>query len=448
MGTDLPALRVLNAFVSRVREAGMTMFGGKRNFNSALGYLDSIGFEAYRQRYRRGGIARRIVNAFPNATWAHGAEIIEDATPKVWTPFEEDIAALMNRTNMWDVFRRADILAGVGRYSVVLIGAPGQSLAEELPNGKPGDITYFSCYGEATARISAYETNENDERFSFPTEYELINLTTSSSKSSSRKVHWTRIIHIVDGVLDNMLEGDPRLEACWDDLDDLKKVTGGGSEAFWKTVFQGMQIDIDKDMELDEPSVKELDEQIDQFEHNMRRTMKTRGVKVTTLGADTSDFSPQADTLLDLISGTSEIPKRILLGSERGELASTQDRENWHDRVSNRRTQYAGPMIVHPLVNLLIAKGYLRAPKKDYWVAWPQMGLTLTETSAISERLSKVNAQMGETVITGADIRDKVLHWDPLQEDDLIRDPALDAADPLIQDPDDEPVEEDVVPPQ
>jgi hypothetical protein len=426
----------------------MTMFGGKRNFNSALGYLDSIGFEAYRQRYRRGGIARRIVNAFPNATWAHGAEIIEDATPKVWTPFEEDIAALMNRTNMWDVFRRADILAGVGRYSVVLIGAPGQSLAEELPNGKPGDITYFSCYGEATARISAYETNENDERFSFPTEYELINLTTSSSKSSSRKVHWTRIIHIVDGVLDNMLEGDPRLEACWDDLDDLKKVTGGGSEAFWKTVFQGMQIDIDKDMELDEPSVKELDEQIDQFEHNMRRTMKTRGVKVTTLGADTSDFSPQADTLLDLISGTSEIPKRILLGSERGELASTQDRENWHDRVSNRRTQYAGPMIVHPLVNLLIAKGYLRAPKKDYWVAWPQMGLTLTETSAISERLSKVNAQMGETVITGADIRDKVLHWDPLQEDDLIRDPALDAADPLIQDPDDEPVEEDVVPPQ
>lgn len=224
----------------------------------------------------------------------------------------------------------------------------------------------------------------------------------------------------------------PRLERIWNRLDDLEKIVGGGSEAFWKTVFQGMQLDVDKDMEITEPAKKELQEQIDQFEHGMRRVMRTRGVKVNMLGADTSNFGENADTLLDLIAGSKRIPKRILLGSERGELASTQDRENWHAEVSNRRTQFCGPRVVHPLFDRLIKYGYLRAPKgAKYWVVWPKLGLTLTETSQVAERLSKVNEAMLETVVTGADIRDKVLGWEPLQADDLMRDPDVDDIDPM-----------------
>jgi uncharacterized protein len=230
--------------------------------------------------------------------------------------------------------------------------------------------------------------------------------------------------------------GRPRLTRVWNRLDDLEKVVGGGSEAFWKTVFQGMQIDVDKEMDLSPEAKTELQEQVDEFEHGMRRIFRTRGVKVNSLGADTSDFSPQASTLLDLIAGTTTIPKRILLGSERGELASTQDRENWHDRVRNRRTQFAAPFVVHPIVDRLIQYGYLPTPRAPYWVVWPKLGLTLTEGSLVLERLSKVNAAMGETVVTGPDLRDQILGWDPL-------DPSLVDTASELDEPEDEAVEEE-----
>lgn len=432
---SIPALRALSTVMNRVKALTAGMFGGKRDFYAALGYKDAITVENFRFRYERGDIAGRIVDAYPKATWGGQPEIIEVEDPKVLTRFEKEVAALLTDTKMWSVCKRADILAGLGRYSVIVIGAPGK-LEEEMPRGRPGQIAYLTPYGETTASVSTYEEDESDPRYGLPTSYELITLgaTGKATKSVGRKVHWSRIVHLADNILDNDLCGSPRLERVWNRLDDLEKVVGGGSEAFWKTVFQGMQIDVDKDMEMDDPSLEELKAQVDEFEHNMRRTMRTRGVKVTTLGADTSDFSTNAGTLLDLISGAVEIPQRILLGSERGELASSQDRENWHDRVNDRRLEYAEPYVIRPIIDRLVEHGYLSKPKADYWVVWPKLGVTLTEKSLILERLSKVNTNMAETVITGGDMRDKILGWDQLDPEDLDTgdetDPALETDEP------------------
>jgi len=441
----VPMIRTLSALMSRIRSAGGTMFGGKRNFSEALGYLDQITVEQHRQRYERGDIAGRIVDAAPKATWGGEPEIIEVEDAEVTTKFEEAVAELMTQVKMWSIFKRTDILAGLGKYAIYCIGAPGTDLSQELPKGKPGQIAYLAPYGEDTAKIAKYEENDKDERWGLPTMYELssFDATGKSTTSKGRQVHWTRIIHVADNILDNELAGYPRLARVWNRLDDLEKLVGGGSEAFWKTVFQGMQLDVDKDMELDDPNLEELKKQIDEFEHNMRRTMRTRGVKVTTLGADTSDFSANAATLLDLISGAAEIPQRILLGSERGELASTQDRENWHDRIENRRLEYAEPYFVRPLIDRLIEYGYLPKPKDKYWVVWPKLGLTLAEKSTIVARLGRVNTYMGETVVTPADLRDKVLGWDQLAPEDVKGpDPAVDTDDPNVGDANGQPIPE------
>jgi hypothetical protein len=152
----------------------------------------------------------------------------------------------------------------------------------------------------------------------------------------------------------------------------------------------------------------------------MRRIFKTRGVKVNSLGADTSDFSPQAHTILDLICGTIKCPKRIFLGSERGELASSQDRENWNDRIANRQKAFAFPFVVKPLVERLLAYNYLSKPSDPFFVRWSLAStLSLKDKSEITERLSKANTNLGETVVTASDLRDKVLGWDALEEADL-----------------------------
>jgi uncharacterized protein len=192
---EISVIRSLSSMLSRIRAIAPTMFAGKRDFYEALGYNSTLTYEDHRTRYDRGDIAGRIVDAFPEATWGGWAEIIEDETPEVLTPFEASISELLSRTRLWSVLQRADCLAGVGEYSVVLIGAPGP-LEEELPRGrKATDIRYFSTYAQGNARISKYDEDQQSERYGFPTEYELINLKAGGAVSQtglSRKVHWTR----------------------------------------------------------------------------------------------------------------------------------------------------------------------------------------------------------------------------------------------------------------
>ena len=63
--------------------------------------------------------------------------------------------------------------------------------------------------------------------------------------TGEKKVHWSRIIHVTDGLLDDEFYGFPRLQRVWNKLDDLLKVVGGGSEAFWLLATPTRQYDID-----------------------------------------------------------------------------------------------------------------------------------------------------------------------------------------------------------
>src|SRR5690606_27397069 len=66
------------------------------------------------------------------------------------------------------------------------------------------------------------------------------------------------------------------------------------------------------------------------------------------------------------------IPKRILIGSERGELSSEQDENNWAARVTERRGNHATPRIIRPTIDRLIRYGVLPQPAGGYDVEWPE----------------------------------------------------------------------------
>lgn len=404
-------------------KAGIT-FGGKRDVYEALGYKKTLLPVDYRERYKRGGISNRIVKAFPKATWHGGPDIIEDENPNNQTEFEKQWDELVERVHVWSVFQRADVLAGLGRYAVVLIGAMGK-LEEELPDMKtPEDVFYLASFSEEDVKIKSWVENTEDSRFGMPDVYEFRRTRTEKGRfSQTRLIHHSRIIHIADGILDEQGLGEPRLEAPWNLLDDLEKMTGGGSEAFWLRANQGYQFDIDKDTVLDPQEKEELETQADEFAHNLRRYLRTRNMKINVLGSDVANFDRNVDAVLSQVAGTTGIPKRILLGSEMGELASSQDRTNWHERVEDRRLEYAEPVIVRPFVDRLIGHGALK--EAEYTVRWPGIAKMDEEQRAnIADRLAGVNAKAQETIITGAEIRDRILELPPIEEvkdeDDLI----------------------------
>jgi hypothetical protein len=404
---------------SQIANAARITFGGLRNVGKILGYADKIEPKEYRERFERNELAARVVEKAAQATWRSGAEVYEVEDPKVETPFEAQWKALADRLSLWSLFYRADVLSGLGRYAVLLIGAPGD-LQTELKKVKgPEDIMYLMPYAEEEAKVDTYEIDFSKPRFGQPLTYKITRQLDVGGKVQ-KVVHWTRIIHIADGLLDDNIHGQPRLKRIWNRLDDLDKVVGGGAEAFWMRAHQGYQFDIDPEVKVQDGDKEEMQEQIDKFAHGMQRTLRTRGVTVSTLGSDVADFSGPAAIIVDLIAAGIGIPKRILMGSERGELASTQDRENWDAYVEDRRKQFAEPVLVKQFIERMILIGAL--PSAAFKTAWPEINsLTEVERSTVAENWSKLNTNMGEVVVTPDEIRDRALLLPPISDEDRER---------------------------
>lgn len=438
MGEEFRALTT-TALVDRYkffRGAGVT-FGGDRDLYLIFGYNDFLTPLDYRSRYERGGIAGRVVDALPKATWRGQGTLVEDEDPKIDTKFEKDWQSLDKRLKIWPTFERADILSRVTSFAVIMIGVKGAGGTETpLPKGTgPDDVIFLSDpymggAGPSVSRgvrvrpareaivadatITDWDTDVTSPRFGRPLYYQLSRVNAAIPLPALR-VHWSRIIHFADGAIEDGIFGEPALRRPWNYFDDLEKVCGGGAEAFFLRANKGTQFDIDKGVKnLSTEEKKDFKEQIDAYVHGMTRVLRTRGVNVTDLGSNVADFSNPIDAIVTLIAGTSTIPKRILTGAEAGELASSQDRENWRDQVIGRQTGYAEPFLLRQLADRLIENGYLTEPK-DYKAEWQHTQvMTEDERSAGALSWAQVNAAQGSIVFTDDEIRDHWYGMDPL----------------------------------
>lgn len=349
-------------------------FGGARDLYEVFGYKRTPQFQDFLAMYTRQDIVKRVVDAHPDACWSSPPTLNADGDEfsKAW---EESLKVL----EPWNAFSRADKLAGLGDYSVVLVGLDdGRKL--ERPIGKATRVTYLQPYGVESAEIHSVVDDPRDPRYAQPEFYRIKpsdpTITSIKSKTTSHQlrdflVHHSRIIHIAENTLENDIFGIPRILSVYNLFFDLAKVVGGSAETFWLIANRGMQLDVDKDIEMSTEDAETLTDEIEEFQHQLRRVIRTRGVKIETLGSDSPDPHHTFDMLIALISGTTGIPKRILIGSEAGQLASEQDRANWAERVDERRRLYAFPRILRAYVDIMFAAGILPDPK-GLRAEWPE----------------------------------------------------------------------------
>ncbi|GAF99571.1 unnamed protein product, partial [marine sediment metagenome] len=125
-------------------------------------------------------------------------------------------------------------------------------------------------------------------------------------------------------------------------------------------------------------------------------------------------FGNQVTSIISLIAGATGIPQRILLGSERGELASGQDKASWDERVQDRRNEFATP-IVRDFVDRLSNVGAL--PEVEYDVRWPEIEDLDEDTKAnIATKWAELNSKAQAIVVQPEEIRDRILRLDKLEE--------------------------------
>lgn len=385
MTNERKLLTMASALVSRANLAmslGQQQYGGDRDVYQALGYPLAIKFSDYAARYTRQDIAKAVIDRPAKATW-EGELNLQEPTTAEDTELETEWVTLRKEFKLQNVFNRVDRLSGIGCYGVLLFGMDDIKSKEDwskpVTSGKR-KLLYLKPFGQGSALISDYVKNVKDPRYGHPLFYE-IKITepsadgTSTGVSETIKVHYSRILHVVDDILESDIIGIPKLEAIFNRLIDLEKLVGGDAEMFWRGARPGYQGIVDKDFMMT-PEVKEdLKVQVDEFEHNLRRLLINEGIEYKSLDQQIAEPGNHVDIQIQMISAVTGIPKRILTGTERGELSSGQDSNEWKVYVQNRRTDHAETHIVKPFIDICIKYGILPAPSasEDYEIMWSDL---------------------------------------------------------------------------
>jgi SPP1 gp7 family putative phage head morphogenesis protein len=393
-------------------------FKGLRDLYDTLGYKKILRSEDFVSRYHRGGITQGIIKAYPDDTWSGGALITENLDVDEITEFEQLFQTLCKTHRLWSKFKRADILCGVGQYSVMVLGFPGELSTPLQAPFKLKDLAYISVFGQTRAKINSYNKDFSDSRFGLPESYSI-----AMSENTHRTVHHSRTLHLVDNPLDSEVFGSVRLEPVWNYLDDLDKLVGGGSEASWKQMDQGLQVDVDPSLQMTPADSKSLSTQVKNYIHGLSRVLKTKGVNLKSLGSNVPGFGPNVEAVIKLISGTTGIPVRRLTGSERGELASSQDVRNWQSRIDERREELGNDWI-RLVISKLSELRVLTEPE-DYEIVWPKHDrLSEEEKPLAAKQLVEASVTLkestGETLVTADEIRAHVLNLDPIESGEII----------------------------
>jgi phage-related protein (TIGR01555 family) len=375
--TDIEALEsVLVDRATFAHRAGL-QFGGKRDLWEALGYPKTPSFHDYCSRYDRQDIARRIVDQPIRATWREHPTLSDTDDADEESPFQIAWDKLVRKHRIIDRLKRVDTLAALGDYAVLLVGLKGQDDFEQpVIRGAAGEdgLLYLAPYSEPNAQIDRHEEDPTSPRFGWPVLYSLEAqiITGQTTTSRAARAHWTRVIHVSNGNLENDIVGKPALQPVINLLDDLIKVVGGSAETYWGLAKSPLHANLDpKARPLSKTEKAEVKTQIDEIQHDLRRVMYSSGLDLNYLSSGVADPRGPFEVILKLISAATGIPQRMLTGSEAGELASSQDDKNFADRVVERQLDYAEPKILRPLVDLLVTAGVLPEPDGgDYDVEW------------------------------------------------------------------------------
>lgn len=399
-------------------------FGGHRDIFHVAGYEKIIPFERYKARYKRQDIAQRIVDAAAEETWRKSPEIfdgesLDDAKEdtqfvKDWKELvsvEEVGEELEDRKTFWHYLSRVDRLSGVGRFGGLLVGInDGEELSQPLRRKSvsgPSGFLYLSAFDEGDIEIKTLVEDKTSRRYGLPDMYRLdMGTDLEGGKGSvglgSVDVHWSRVIHVAEDLQSDEIYGTPRLQSVWNRLIDLEKILAGSGESAWRLMYKGMVLSTKDGYKLEDDEVTQA--KIDEFVHGLTRTLQLEGMDVTDMGGEVVDPTGVATLNVAFISAATGIPQRILLGSERAELASSQDEKNWARVIATRCRNFAEPIILRPLVNRLVYAGVLSPPASGrYVVKWPDFSepdakIDSEVAKAYAEALEKMAAITGQSV--------------------------------------------------
>lgn len=333
--------------------------------------------------------------------------------------------------------------------SETVVGAESEQAPEFTPKVK---LLYLRCFDESAVQVVQYESDQFSPRFGQPVRY-LIQLNDPRTQHggiglpmNSIYVHWSRVLHFTDTHWqENSSEvfAPMRLECVFNRVWDLYKTYSGDAEAYWRGAFPSLSIEthpsLGGDVVVDKTSLRNM---MENRNNGMQRDIFLMGMAAKTLPPQVVDPTAHIEVQLTAICIKIGIPKRIFMGSERGELASGQDDSTWNDRVAERQSNLLTPRMLVPFVDRMVRVGCLPEPQ-GYCVEWPDLNAASDKekadiAKARFEALTSYVQGNLESLITPIDALSKIGLMVTEDEAKAMLDSAADAIeDRMTADPND-----------
>ena len=388
---EIDDLKAKVAITNAMNDAAKTLmyrmakeYGVDKDLDAILGYKEVLTFEDYWIKYQRNEIGAAVIDRISDTSFRGGFDITQGEDDDE-TEFERDWAAINTEHDFMDVFERADVLGLVGRYAGILLGFNDVTSANDNTKPVSGkvELIFMKALSETSMEIATVNKDSADPRYGLPELYkvkipaaESISPTTYVEDTAfiELTVHWTRVIHVAYKRTENEVFGTPALKSVYNRLEDLEKLVGGAAEMFWRGARPGYQGILDENTQITDDGQKRIAKEVEKFEKDFTRLFINKGIELKALAPQVEDPTGHYNMLIEGICAAKGIPKRVLMGSERGELASSQDRSTWFETIDSRRVREPEKRMIRPLITRLVDVGILPYPgDDDYNVEWADL---------------------------------------------------------------------------
>lgn len=434
---------LLNSFTRRMDMAFPWMFpGAKHNHYKDFGFPEIVDFNLLYSYYERNSLGKAAVDKTVRKTWQDPPWLLEkprdgsEGAVKKETRIEKALREHFSKMRFWTKLMEADRRSLVGRFSGVILrvadGKPMNQPLESVSGGLDALVDIIPAW-EGQLRVMEWDTDQNSLTYGEPLMWQYDEGTIGapggiSPAAQGRARHLT--VHpsrIVVWSMDGTLDGESALKAGLNDLLTIEKIVGAGGEGFWKNAKQAPILEMDKEadiqkmaraMNVDAEKVTDvMNEQVSAWQKGFDEVLMIQGMTAKAQKVELPDPEHFFMNALQSFAASFDIPLKVLVGTQTGERASTEDASQWNQTCNFRRKNTVIPNILQ-IVRRLESCGIIKE-NPEWFVDWTDLTeATMLEKIDRAGKMAKVNKDAADIVFTPTEMRATV-GYEPADEAEL-----------------------------
>ncbi len=418
--------------------------GQKHNHYVDFGYPEIVGFDLTYNMYDRNSLAKAAVDKTTRKTWQDPPWLLEkprdgsEGAIKKETRLEKAIRQHFSDIRFWTKLMEADRRSLVGRFGAIILrvadNKPTNEPLSKVRGGLDALVDVIPVW-EGQLRVTQWDTDTKSITYGEPQMFEYdenfmpngsISPATQGRGMRRLTVHPSRIII---WSLDGTMDGESSLKAGFNDLITLEKITGAGGEGFWKNAKQAPILEMDKEADLQKMAramnvpvdglIDIMNEQAKNWNQGFDELLMVQGMTAKLPKIVLPDPEHFYMNSLQSFAASYDIPLKVLVGTQTGERASSEDASQWNQTCNFRRKNTVIPNILQ-IVKRLEACGILK-DNPEWFVDWTDLTeSTMLEKIDRAGKMAKVNKDAADIVFTPTEMRATV-GYEPADESELAK---------------------------